>query len=779
MHVRRRILRVVIADRPAHTLPATPTPLIGREVEVAEASTVLARDDVRLLTLTGPGGVGKTRLALAVAVELRMAFPDGVWFVSLASVAQPALVIPTLAQALGVRDGGGVPLQDALATVLSSRECLAVLDNFEHVLAAAPAVAELLAACPRFKVLVTSRAPLHLRAERIYPVPPLAAPSPEPDASLEAIGTSAAVRLFAERAAAMTGEFALTAENARAVAAICARLDGLPLAIELAAGRTRLFSPAELLTRLERAHGRAPLRMLTGGALDSPARQRTLRDTITWSHDLLDEGERTLFRRLAVFAGGCTLEAAEAVCNADGDLGQDLPDIATLLADKSLLRVDRSGDADQGPRLMMLETIREYAVEQLDATDERPEFVRRHAGYYLALVERSRPEQRGPGHLVAEQDNIRAALDAALTSANVETALRFAGALYPFWYQHGSVEEGSRWVARALAATPGGPAAARAKALETAGMLAWARGDLERAQPALEECLALYQELQEMQGAAWVLNALGMVAVGRGDRDAATPLWEQSVAIYRRFGDGGRLGWVLNNLGLTALLSGDRDRAQSLLEESLDRFRQHGDVASTITPHYNLSRLARERGDLAGARNHVREGLARAVALGNRTMIAGGLIASAIDAVAEGQPERAVRLMAAGEALRETTGVAAQDVSRAYYGRALAEARSCLGEESFASTWQAGRALSIETAVAEALAPAEPLPSPPTRPHGLTAREHEVLRLVAAGQSNAEIADALVLSVHTVERHVANIFAKLGAHNRAEAAAVATRQGLV
>jgi predicted ATPase len=330
-------------------------------------------------------------------------------------------------------------------------------------------------------VLATSRAPLRLTGERVLDVPPLALPGPEP-MSLAQLGQVAAVRLFAERAQAAEASFALTEENAPVVGEICRRLDGLPLAIELAAVRIRLFPPVALLARLERR-----LSLLTGGARDAPARQRTFRDTVAWSYELLDAAERTLFRRLAVFAGGCTLEAAEAVCNADGDLGQEVLDLATSLADKNLLRVNRSGDADLGPRPMMLETIREYAVEQLDATEERPELERRHAGYYLALIERSQPERRGPGHLVAEQDNIRAALGAALTSADVETALRLAGALYPFWYQHGSVEEGSQWVARALAATPDGSAAARAKALETAGMLAWGRGDLERAQPALEE----------------------------------------------------------------------------------------------------------------------------------------------------------------------------------------------------------------------------------------------------------------------------------------------------
>src|SRR2546421_1954004 len=394
--------------RSQHTLPAPLTPLIGREREVAAVCALLSRPEVRLVTLTGTGGVGKTRLALGGAAASRD-FADGICFVALAGLTDPGLVASTIAQALGVREQGGRPLLDRLKDHLRDRQLLLLLDNFEQVVSAAPVVAELLATAPRLQVLVTSRASLHLSGEHEFVVPPLSLPDlrdlPPPDRLIQ----YGAIRLFVERAQAVQSAFALTAENDTPIAAICLQVDGLPLAIELAAGRSKLFSPQPLLPRLK-----SRLKLLVGGARDRPLRQQTLRGTIAWSYDLLEEDEKRLFRRLAVFVGGCTLEAAEAVCNAPGDLEEDVVDAVARLVDKSLLRQETQADGE--PRLLMLETIREYALECLKASGEVEALRRQHAIFFLRLSEEAEPKIRSAEQstwrkrLEVEQDNLRAAL---------------------------------------------------------------------------------------------------------------------------------------------------------------------------------------------------------------------------------------------------------------------------------------------------------------------------------------------------------------------------------
>jgi len=614
------------------SLPIAPTELVGREHAVAAAVTLLGRDGARLLTLTGPGGVGKTRLALAVAEEARDRYPDGVVFVPLAAVTHPGLVAPAVAGALGVRETGGQPLLANLITSLGDKTLLLLLDNVEQVVAAAPFVGELLSACPGLTVLATSREALRLRAEHLFPVPPLALPAPGegaaarhlsaygPDpsgrqrqctdsgegADLVALERVAAVALFVQRARQVQPAFALTRENAPAVVAICARLEGLPLAIELAAARVKVLPPAALLARLER---RLPL--LASGARDLPARQRTMRDAIAWSHDLLDTDEQRLFQRLAVFAGGWTLEAAEAVCNRDGGLPLDMLDGLASLIDKSMVRQEAHGDGGDGEsRFRMLETVREYGLERLALAGDEDDARASHAAYYLALVERAEPELTGAEQprwmerLEGEHDNVRAALRWARDHDSV-ALLRLVAVLWWFWALRGHVREGVEWLTIALA-VPGSanPVAALARARVLTGLGNFAReaqGDYARATALHEEALALFRAHDDRRGVANTLYCLGYVLLRQNCYARGEGLLRESVALSRETGDRWQWAMSLHFLAYANLHQGHYPSATALFEQSLALQGELRDARGTALGLWGAGLVAQHEGAYARA----------------------------------------------------------------------------------------------------------------------------------------------------------------------------------
>jgi predicted ATPase/class 3 adenylate cyclase len=562
-------------DSRSDSLPVQPTQLIGREQEVATIGQLLRREDVRLVTLTGPGGTGKTRLGIQVASELRDVFIEGVFFVSLAPINDPMLVMPTIAQALGIRDRAEQPLSARLAEVLYQRRVLLLLDNFEQVVGAASQVADLLTSCPSLKVLITSREVLHVRAEHEFAVPPLELPDPAHIPELAALARAPSVALFLQRAQAVKPEFQLTTSNAGAVAEICVRLDGLPLAIELAAARMKLLSPQALLARLGRR-----LAMLTGGARDVPTRQQTLRNTIEWSYQLLNTWEQRLFRRLSIFAGGCTLQAAEAVCTApDEGVGQVLDGVASLV-DKSLLQqMEQTGEASEEPRLLMLETIREYGLEALTASGEGAVARQAHADHFLLLAEEAVPALDGPlltswlDRLEQEHDNLRAALHWFLEAGQAVMALRLCSALERFWVVRGYRNEGLTFLERALGGSAGVAPSVRAKALLAAARLSFMQSDYDRGKALAQESLALFRELGDKRGIALSLNRLGIAAWRQADFPTARVLMEEDLALYKELGNPDRIAWSLFALGLLNIKQGEYIRASALFEEGLALFR--------------------------------------------------------------------------------------------------------------------------------------------------------------------------------------------------------------
>lgn len=772
-------------DRPRASLPASLTRFIGREREVA-AVTDLLLGDVRLVTLTGPGGVGKTRLALRVAGNLEDVYSDGVAVVALASVASPELVGPAVANAVGVRPGIDRPLVDRLAAALAERHLLLVLDNFEHLLTAAPFVVDLLAACPRLTVLATSRETLHLSGEHAIVIQPLALPDATQPASASVIAGTEAVRLFVARAKAARSDFTLTEQNAETVAEICRRLEGLPLAIELAAARVTHLPPAALLQRLGRR-----LALLTGGARDLPARQRTMRDVIAWSHDLLSPDEQALLRRLAVFVSGCSLEAAESVTATSGDLNFDVLGVVASLVAKSLLRQEI--DADGQARYWMLETVREFGLERLVASGEEDATRGAHARYFLALAERSEPDiYRGRdlirllGALETEHANLQAALAHLTATGATEAALRLAGALAPFWLFHSHRDEGCDLLERTLAQASIGETSAstRATALGGAATLTFTRGDYDRAAELARENLALRQQLADRHGIATALNLLGAVMRARGNFDQAASCFDEALTVFEEIGDPGWMALTRGNLGILAFWRGDLTLAASLLDEAVGLYRQDGDrhpygVAAALS---DLALVTCDQGDYARAAALFAESLARWRAVGTKEGLVDWLARVAVLAAARGQSERAARLFGAAEALREVVGYAFERPERARHECAMAASRTGVGEVAFATAWTAGVGMSPDEAAAEASQLVMDLSAPGgTAPEGpgLTPRELDVLRLIVEGRSDKEIAEALFVSRGTASKHVASILAKLDAPRRGAAAARAVHRGLI
>ena len=728
-----------LESRP-NNLPMQPTPLVGRERETAEVADRVRIEEARLLTLTGPGGTGKTRLALQAAADLLEKFEDGVFFVALATITDPALVASAIAGPLGVKESGDQPLEEGLEAYLRDRNLLLVLDNFEQVLEGAPLVGELLEACPKLKVLATSRIPLRLYGEKEYPVPPLALPDPTVLPPLEVLTQYEAVRLFVDRARAVKADFEITNESAPAVAEICARLDGLPLAIELAAARVRLLPPQKMLQRLGNR-----MKLLKGGARDLPTRQQTLRGAIDWSHELLEDEDKTLFRRMAVFAGGRTLEAMEEICDPEGNL--DVLEGVESLLEKSLIRQEEGPGGE--PRFVMLETMHEYGREKLQQSGEAETIKRAHAEYFLELAEEAEPELVGPeeaawlDRLEAEHDNLRGALSWSLGGGDGVLGLRLAGALGRFWRVRGHFSERRGWLEEALAGCGEAPADARARALVVSGTLAVDQGDFERAKASSQEALALYRGLGHRRGAAyslfniawaelmqgndeqaaplvdqtltmaresgydWViscaLNALASIAGDRGDYERAEASYEEALASARKLGSRQMAAIVLGNMGCLQAVRGDYERAEALLEEVLAGSRELKDIYGVAMVLLNLGLVVTRRGDHERARRLLKESLLLSRQLGSKITIAECLEILSEMAGALGDFRRAARLWGAADALREAINAPWPPLERRLYEPYLAAIRSRADEALWRRSWEEGQAMTMEEAFTYAL----------------------------------------------------------------------------
>ena len=743
--VRDRLAEVPGRDsqlRP-NNLPVQRTPFIGREREGAALRQLLSRAEVRLVTLTGPGGIGKTRLALQVATEIANEFPGGVCFVPLSSVEEKGLIASAVAQSLGLRETGNQPPPELLNEYFRSLDqpVLLVLDNFEHLVSGAPVVAQMLTTGPKLKIVVTSQAALHVYGEHEFPVPPLALPDLKSVPSLEVLSGLPAVALFVERAQAVKREFILTKENAPAVATICARLDGLPLAIELAAARIKLLSPPAMVARLE-----SRLNLLTGGARDLPTRQQTLRRAVDWSYGLLNAAEQTLLRRLSVFTAGCTLEAVEAVCDTKGDLGLDILDGMTSMVDKSL--VQQVEPADTETRFRMLSTLREYALECLAESKDEAATRRAHAAYYLVLAE------EGAEDVVAhpewldrfdiEHDNFRTALDYLIRTGDAEWGLRFGAALFRFWETREYLSEGRDAIARLLAME--GAAARpklRARLLFAAAVLAAEQGDYDSAHQLFEDSLELCLELNDSRGVAVALNALAVNARDRGELDRAASLFERCVAIWKDIGDSPDTARALSNLASVMKLKGDYTRASTLYDECLVMFRKAGDDTGIAWTLNHQGDVARQKADFATARSFCEQslvafrqqrdgwGIASALSdlaslscdqgdntearrlygesikmfqeLGHRRGIARVLECLAASAAAQSNAGQALHLAGAAAALRQRLNAPLTPAEQLRLEKALEFARRTLGNAAGLTAWMEGWEMPVQQAVEEGL----------------------------------------------------------------------------
>lgn len=606
-----------VAQPPAatgpHNLPAQLTPLIGRKREIETLRQWLQSDDTRLVTLTGPGGIGKTRLSLEVAETMLPHFENGVFFVDLAPVRDPQFVASAIAQTLDIGEGSGRSLLQSVIDHLHSQEILLVLDNFEQIVSAATLITDLLERCRQLKIIVTSREVLRLRGEQEFTVPPLAVPDPEQVRSADSLSHYEAIALFIQRAGAAKPTFTIDDEDVLTIVEICRQLDGLPLAIELTAARIKLFSPQALLKRLEDR-----FKVLRGGSRDLPVRQQTLHDAIDWSYNLLTEDERLLFRRVAVFAGGHTIEAAETVCDPQDDdgvapLGSDILDGITSLLDKSLLRQNEGPGGEY--RFTMLSSIHDYASRQLAASEEAKALRRRHATYYLELAETAEPQLEGAGQaaalnqLEAEHDNLQAVLHWASENSEAAIAMRLCGALWQFWDIRGYFSIGRRLLAAALALAPS-QRAARVKALYGAGVLALRQGAYSDARALQEESLALARQLGDKRGVANALNTLANISLYKGDYDTARSLYSEALDLWQETGNRHGEAVSLGNLGIIMAEQGDHTTARAHMEDSLAIRRQLGDQRDIAESLHNLGEVAYRQEDYAAARTYLEESLA-------------------------------------------------------------------------------------------------------------------------------------------------------------------------
>jgi predicted ATPase/class 3 adenylate cyclase len=679
----------------AHHFPAEMTSFVGREREVAEVKALIGRN--RLLTLTGSGGCGKTRLALKVASDLLTEFPDGVFFVSLSPLRDTALVVPTIAQTVGARERPDEPVKETLRQYLAPKELLLLLDNFEHLVDGAPIVTELLAAAPGVKALVTSREVLRLSGEREFAVPPLGLPELDHAPSIDFLSRYDAVALFIERAKAVDPRFPVTEEAAPTLVEICVRLDGLPLAIELAAARARVFGPEALLARLEHS-----LALLRGGPRDLPARQQTLRATIGWSYDLLNDLERTLFRRLGLFVRGSTLEAAREVAASDGELGIDLLEGLVSLVDKSLLLRELS---DRGePRFRMLETVREFARATLAEENELAEVARRHAEFFLRFAEEAEPQVLGSERVMwldrveQDHDNIRAALRWSVDSGNADIGMRIGGALWRFWLQRNHLREGRRWLEEILALPGAKGSGHRMKAATALGGLAYWQSDYDAAGAAYRETLEISRAVGDVAGQASAQYNLGYIVTIAGDLNHAWELFSSARDIHRRLGDQAAYAYDGMALGLVAQIRQEWSTAKEVLAESIRLFRDLGDrwgLAQLLTA---AGRAYREEEGFDRAEEIYREALAIFREAGDLSGVSMVLGATGALRVLHGQTETGLRIAAAGHALEENIGGRAPVALRAWED-ARELAAGVLEPTAIARAWSEGEALSLDAAL--------------------------------------------------------------------------------
>jgi non-specific serine/threonine protein kinase len=802
------------------------TPLVGRQREVDSALHVL-REGSRLVTLTGPAGVGKTRMSIALATATAELYPDGVRFISLAPIVDPELMIGLVAAALNVTDRSATNLVSAIASAVGGKRLLLVLDNFEHVPEAAQVIPDLLAACAGLAIVATSRTPLHLSAEHLLPIPTLSVPDPQHAHAVADLYGYEAIQLFISRASAACGEFALTTANASSVIDICNKLNGLPLAIELATARLRILPPNALVERLQPG-----LPLLSSSARDVPARMRSMRDAVAWSFDLLSPTDQTLFRRLGVFAGGFSIEAVERVCM-DGIVEIDALGGLSALLDHSLLR--RSEHADLAPRFDMLHVVREFALEQLCAAGEDDAIRRAHAAYFRDLAHqageaRGAEQERLHALVAADMHNIRAVLAWALRSdsgaEDLDGALELCGALWFYWIHYTtSASEARLWLTRALDLAPDSQSLARARALLGLGAIEWRQGDYAPARAHLDLSTAIFAQLDDVKGLGDALHLAGHVLFEAHEYDGAQLCFERSLAAHTRAGDPvggvpliGDIGMLayhqgdyptarrqfeaclrscrqhgvrdhaadsLNRLGDLARLEGDLDSAKRLYTESLALWRSLQGSPGIASGLHKLGQTARRRGDVAEARRLLLESLSLQRDIGNKqgviecVLAFGGLALESADAAAGAE------LLGAAEAALEELGapLAPADYAEFQHDRARATGNS--GAGAWAAAYARGRRQSIASAVllAESLAahPAIEADSAQFRAEhaegGLSPREMEVAALLAKGLSNRQVATALTISEKTAANHLEHIMTKLDLRSRAQVAVWAVKHG--